>query len=113
MDDVCLFRSLKVPLKIRIFMWFLNKKVLLTKDNLAKRKWTGSMKCAFCSSDESIEHLFIKCPFATLIWRVVHFTFRISPLRTYLGTGLIELIKNESSNSCRSLCFIMGNLELS
>jgi hypothetical protein len=31
---------LKVPLKIRIFMWFLHKKVLLTKDNLAKRKWT-------------------------------------------------------------------------
>ena len=27
---------IKVPLKIKIFMWFLFKKVLLTKDNLAK-----------------------------------------------------------------------------
>jgi hypothetical protein len=36
--------KLKVPLKIRIFMWFLNKKVILTKDNLAKRKWTGCKK---------------------------------------------------------------------
>jgi hypothetical protein len=71
--------SLKVPLKICIFMWFLNKKVLLTKDNLAKRNWTGTKKCGLCSSDESIEHIFIKCPFAKLIWRVVHFTFRISP----------------------------------
>ena len=35
---------LKVPLKIRIFMWFLNRKVLLTKDNLAKRNWIGSKK---------------------------------------------------------------------
>jgi hypothetical protein len=26
--------KLKLPLKIKIFMWFLNKKVLLTKDNL-------------------------------------------------------------------------------
>jgi hypothetical protein len=26
--------KLKVPLKIRIFMWFLYNKVLLTKDNL-------------------------------------------------------------------------------
>jgi hypothetical protein len=35
------FWKLKVPLKITIFMWFLFKKVLLTKDNLAKCKWTG------------------------------------------------------------------------
>jgi hypothetical protein len=30
--------KLKIPLKIKIFMWFLSNKVLLTKDNLAKRK---------------------------------------------------------------------------
>jgi hypothetical protein len=29
--------KLKVPLKIKTFMWFLNRKVLLTKDNLIKR----------------------------------------------------------------------------
>jgi hypothetical protein len=31
-------RILKLPLKIKIFMWFLRGKVLLTKDNLTKRK---------------------------------------------------------------------------
>jgi hypothetical protein len=29
--------KLKLPLKIKIFMWFLNRKVLLTKDDLLKR----------------------------------------------------------------------------
>ena len=29
--------KVKIPLKIKIFMWFLNNKVLLTKDNLARR----------------------------------------------------------------------------
>jgi hypothetical protein len=29
--------KLKVPLKIRIFMWFLQQKVILTKDNMSKR----------------------------------------------------------------------------
>jgi hypothetical protein len=29
--------KIKVPLKIRIFMWFLNRKEILTKDNLVKR----------------------------------------------------------------------------
>jgi hypothetical protein len=31
--------KIKIPLKIKIFMWFLSKKVLLTRDNLAKRNW--------------------------------------------------------------------------
>jgi hypothetical protein len=34
--------KIKVPLNITIFMWFLHQKVLLTKDNLAKRNWQGS-----------------------------------------------------------------------
>ena len=39
--------KMKVPLKIKIFMWFLRRKVVLTKDNLAKRKWEGSKKVLF------------------------------------------------------------------
>jgi hypothetical protein len=61
------FWKIKVPLKIRIFMWFLNRKEILTKDNLAKRNWTGCKKCAFCDEEETIEHLFLKCKFASLI----------------------------------------------
>ena len=37
----------KIPLKIKVFMWFLNNKVLLTKDNLAKGRWQGCTKCSF------------------------------------------------------------------
>jgi hypothetical protein len=31
----------KIQLKIKISMWFLHKKVLLTKDNLSKGNWIG------------------------------------------------------------------------
>ena len=71
--------KLRVPLKIRIFMWFLQKKVILTKDNLIRRRWTRSKQCVFYHSDETVEHLFISCPFARNIWRLIHFTFNISP----------------------------------
>jgi hypothetical protein len=54
--------KLKVPLKIKIFMWFLHRNVILTKDNLVKQNWTGCKKCAFYDSDESINHLFFYCP---------------------------------------------------
>jgi hypothetical protein len=70
---------MKVPPKDKKFMWFLHKKVVLTKDNLIKRKWVGCKKIAFCDSDESVEHLFIRCKFAKLVWQVVHFTFNMPP----------------------------------
>jgi hypothetical protein len=60
-------------------MWFLYNKVILTKDNLAKRGWNGRTKCISCGVKETVDHLFISCPFARLVWRVVHFTFNIPP----------------------------------
>jgi hypothetical protein len=37
-------------------------------------------KRAFYDIEEMVEELFIRCPFAKLIWRVVHSTFNISSL---------------------------------
>ena len=47
---------MKIPLKLKIFAWYLRKGVILTKDNLVKRNWNGSTKCAFCTHDETIKH---------------------------------------------------------
>jgi hypothetical protein len=33
------FWKAKLPLKIKIFLWYLKKGVILTKDNLSKRRW--------------------------------------------------------------------------
>ena len=57
----------------------MHKGVILTKDNLAKRKWEGSKRCCFCDQDETIEHLFINCPLAKLLWRTIHVSFNITP----------------------------------
>jgi hypothetical protein len=102
--------KLKVPLKIRMFMWFLHRKVLLTKDNLTKRKWLGCNKCAFCDQDESIEHLFIRCTFSKLVWRVVHFTFNLPPptnVKKLFGNWLNGLDKHTKLHVRIGLCAIM------
>jgi len=39
--------KLKAPLKVKIFLWYLRRGVVLTKDNLAKRNWKGSLTCVF------------------------------------------------------------------
>ena len=49
--------KVKVPLCIKIFMWFVHKQVILTKDNLIKRQWVGSSRCCFCDHDETIQFI--------------------------------------------------------
>jgi hypothetical protein len=39
--------KLKIPLRIKVFGWYICKGVVLTKDNLAKQNWHGSKKCVF------------------------------------------------------------------
>ena len=71
--------KVKVPLRIKIFMWFVHKQVILIKDNLLKRRWVGSSRCCFCDHDETIQHLFIECSLAKLLWRTIHIVFNITP----------------------------------
>jgi hypothetical protein len=49
---------MKIPLKTKVFTWYLRRGVILTKDNLVKRNWQGSKKCVFCLHDETTNHLF-------------------------------------------------------
>jgi hypothetical protein len=60
--------KLKLPLKINIFLWYLGRGVTLTKDNLIKRNWNDSPKCAFCNHNETLQHLFFDCHFARSVW---------------------------------------------
>jgi hypothetical protein len=39
--------KMKIPLKNKIFTWYLRRGVILTKDNLIKRNWHGSKTCFF------------------------------------------------------------------
>ena len=74
--------NLKVPLKIKIFMWYLIKGVVLTKDNLFKRNWHGSKRCVYCDSDETIQHLFFNCHYAQFMWRLVYWVLGLSKPRS-------------------------------
>jgi hypothetical protein len=70
--------KLKIPLRIKIFLWYLKRGVVLTKDNLARRNWHGCKQCVFCSHPETIQHLFFDCHFARFLWRAVQVSFNIS-----------------------------------
>jgi hypothetical protein len=58
----------KIPRKIKTFMWPVEQKAILTKDNMLARNWKGDPSCYFCDSPETVEHLFFECPIASDMW---------------------------------------------
>jgi hypothetical protein len=78
------------PSKIKIYMWFIHGKEILTKDNLVKRNWQGNSECYFYDQQEGIQHLFIKCPFAKITWKIIHMAFNIT---TPLENGSVGCLK--------------------
>ena len=71
--------EIKDATKNKIFMWYLRRGVVLTKDNLARRNWKGSKKCSFCTHDETIKHLFFQCKFACSTWSVIQIASNLYP----------------------------------
>ena len=77
----------KIPLKIKIFMWYLKRGVLLTKDNLARRNWIGSKVCSFCNQEEKkvSNTFFFDCAYAKLFWHAIHLVFGLAPPKNVDG----------------------------
>jgi hypothetical protein len=91
----------KMPLKIKIFMWYLHSGVLVTKDNLLKCNWKGNAKCSFCTQNETIDHLFFHCQLAKFIWRLVRITCGVRPpnnIRHIFGSWLTGLDNRKRSH---------------
>ena len=63
----------KLPYKIKIFTWLLEKDAILTKENLVKRKWPGNPSCMLCNQFETIDHLFFQCPISKCVWALIGF----------------------------------------
>jgi len=75
----------KIPLKIKVWLWLIEHNAILTKDNLAKRNWTGDMQCCFCNCTESIDHLFFECITVNYIWSLVAFVLGANHRPTSFG----------------------------
>jgi hypothetical protein len=76
--------KLCLPLKIKIFLWYLKRGVVLMKDNLIRRNWKGGKQCVFCAQDETLKDLFFDCHYAKFIWTTVHIAFNIQKLMSVL-----------------------------
>jgi hypothetical protein len=101
---------LKIPLKIKIFMWYIQKEVVLTKDNLAKRIWNDGKQCCFCHENETIKHLFHECYYAKFMWGLSNLAFNIVPpqiVHHMYGTWLNGKLKRQALARASAFCWII------
>ena len=82
----------KIPCKIKVFTWLLEKGTILTKDDMVKRKWWVTPLCVFCDQLEMVDHLFFQCSVVRCI----------RGMAAYWGSHL-------SFSIC---CHLLGNLEM-
>lgn len=66
----------KIPLKVKIFMWLLNKDRIQAAEQLKRKNWKGSDKCKMCGHLEKPSHIMFECVVARWLW---------ATLREYLG----------------------------
>ncbi|WVZ64633.1 hypothetical protein U9M48_014127 [Paspalum notatum var. saurae] len=107
--------KLKLPLKIKIFVWFLMKGVILTKDNLKKRNWNGDDGCCFCNEKETIQHLFFDCHIARFVWRIFQVAFGLKPpsnVTCLVGTWFEQVDPNMSPLVCVDASAIVWSIWL-
>ena len=105
--------KLKLSLKIKVFMWYLYKGVILTKDNLARRQWQGDRRCCFYSSNESIQHLLFDCHYAKFMQRIVQVLFNLNPPNSIHNLfiswleGLNRKIKSKILVGASAICWVL------
>jgi hypothetical protein len=95
---------MSIPLKIKIFLWFLQKGVVLTKDNLASKNWKGSQKCVSCNRNENIQHLFFHCPFAKKILHIIFFATNLKQPRSV--SHLFGTLLNNQPKTMKGLIWV-------
>jgi hypothetical protein len=59
--------KLKIPFKIKIFFCYLQRGIILIKDNLVRKNWKRSQKCCFYNANEIIKYLLFDCHHAKQI----------------------------------------------
>ena len=64
----------------------------------------------FCDQDETIQHLFITCPFAHILWKIVHITFYIpssTNITNLFGTWLRSVPNKDKPHIWVGVCALL------
>lgn len=91
--------KIQCPSKMKVVLWRFVHDCLPTGFQLQKRSIPSQYDCCFCSREETVEHTFLRCQFATEIWSAIkeEYGVRLKYKEFYsIRTWLLEWISEAS-----------------
>ncbi|KAJ3690613.1 hypothetical protein LUZ61_019777 [Rhynchospora tenuis] len=90
--------KLKIPPKVKVFLWVVLLDKALTQQNLLTRNWPTILACVCCShgSVETASHLWVLCDYATQVWTLIQTRFSL-PVLTFVPSVHQFWLHNRSS----------------
>jgi hypothetical protein len=65
----------RLPLKIKVFLWQICNEKIQSAEQLKKKNWSGPLECKLCGEIESTNHIFINCALAKFSWNLLGLHF--------------------------------------
>ncbi|KAK4476788.1 hypothetical protein RD792_015948 [Penstemon davidsonii] len=88
----------KIHSRSKLFLWKLIHNILPTKGKLRFLFSVELINCPFCDlEEESIEHLFLRCPFTKAVWFKSKWSFRLDSFSNEPLIGFLILILDSKS----------------
>lgn len=89
--------NLKIPLKVKHFIWRAVRDCLPTKDRLRSRRVEVEIRCPVCNlNKETTLHLLVTCPLVYLCWQHLGHSFDVH-VTTSFKDWVVEILKLNSS----------------
>lgn len=103
------FWKLRLPSRIKIFIWKVMNQVLTVRAFLKNMIAGIDEKCSFCLSvEENIVHLLWNCPFSVKVWDDIREWWKIDLDIEINGTNLLPILKSkEITSSIREVWVIV------
>lgn len=90
--------KIKVPNRVRTFLWLVTHNRIMTNENKVKRGMTESDKCwCCCNTVENEEHVLRHCALAERVWRAIFPDFSEKTKVLSFSSWLKEGIKNKGN----------------